>query len=65
MMGSSDAEQFLKNRLSNAQLYKHEKNNVRYLSNVPEQFANLKSFNAFKEKGRWELMPKTNHPGKH
>ena len=63
MMGREDAEKFLKNRLSNAQVYKQDKTNVRYLSNIPEQFVNLKSLNAYKENGRWELMPKGNNPG--
>jgi hypothetical protein len=55
MMGREEAEQFLSSRLSHAKIYEQNKGGVRYLSNVPESLKGLKSF---KEKGRWELMPK-------
>lgn len=61
-MGREEAEQFLSSRLSNAKIYQQNKGGVRYLSNVPESLKALKSLNTFKEKGRWELMPKDNQP---
>jgi hypothetical protein len=62
MMGREEAEQFLSTRLSNAKIYQQNKGGVRYLSNVPESLKALKSLNTFKEKGRWELMPKDTQP---
>jgi hypothetical protein len=61
MMGTEEAERFLSSRLSNAKFFKQSRGSVRYLSNVPDSLKQLKSFNAFKEKGRWELMPKENN----
>lgn len=57
-MGQEEAEQFLSSRLSHNALYKQGKNNVRYVSNVPESLKELKSLNTYKKKGRWKLMPK-------
>jgi N-acyl-L-homoserine lactone synthetase len=58
MMGERDAEIFLSSRLSNANILRQDRGSVRYLSNVSESLKQLKSLNTFKEKGRWELVPK-------
>lgn len=62
MMGREEAEQFLSSRLSQVNILKQPRGSVRYWSNVPEALKELKSLNQFKQKGRWELMPKDNNP---
>jgi len=58
MMGAKDAQKFLSSHVSKSSVINKDKCNVRYLSNVPETLKQLKSLKSFKQKGRWELMPK-------
>ncbi|CAI2363845.1 unnamed protein product [Moneuplotes crassus] len=58
MMGQEEAERFFSSRLDNNTFYQQSRGTVRYVSNVPESFNQLKYLKTFKDKGKWKLAPK-------